>query len=734
MTAGFLSPVFDFTSQDYLGVYDDLTRFAVAQFPNELWTDFNDSNIGTYHLREMAYATDLVSYQTNAAMLETVAATVVREQNFRNLARTFDFAMFSATPSTTTLRFSQLPTPGGADYPFTISARHKIAIGDIIFQPLVSVTVTSGSVLSSISDGYYTDVAVIQGDEVFEEVVGTSTGKPGQRFDLQDKFVIDDELTVTVGAAPYTIVSNFVDETSTSESLMIDTLETGETTLIFGDNINGKVPPTSAQILATYKTGGGTETNQPAGLTTWQMAGTSSDAVPVPTALTGATITNIVAATGGGNRQTLAAAQKALPGAIAANNRAVTAPDYAALAVSEVSGVFRASAVPGRAVGGQRAMILFIVPNGGGAPTSTLANLISIGLQDLKMARKRIQVRTPVYVDIVIEVDLYVQAAAFASIVTDRLSTILLDEFDLENVDFADVFSLQDLYDTAKPSRVEGSTRVFFRRFSVTPYYARHTNTPSTGNGIVEEILTSELVRRREWLIRVRGPEAGILVNQYVVLQRRLGTVSFITDTLLTDDSGAYDVDDLVGQYVHPNPEESPTTYLITANTRTSMTTAGDMLAVTSPGDPYVVEATEPMIGKLLRSTSTAITATASVTVGSSASWEAGDLVLVRTAGGVIIARGEVASIPDATHIVLTATVSVIVGSTLDYMWQSEDESVSFVVTQGSTVFSVGDEVYVDTYGQADDLQLRPENFPLFAGEDLTINTIGGVRLCLPRT
>ena len=70
------SPVFDFTTADYASCYTDLERFAISRFPDEIWTDFNESNEGTYFLELMSYVFDLSSYQRNASVLESIPVLI----------------------------------------------------------------------------------------------------------------------------------------------------------------------------------------------------------------------------------------------------------------------------------------------------------------------------------------------------------------------------------------------------------------------------------------------------------------------------------------------------------------------------------------------------------------------------------------------------------------------------------------------------------------------------------
>lgn len=721
------SPVTDYTSLDFDGIQSDLIAFAQARFPGELWTDFNDANFDTHLVELMAYATDLLAYNANAQVMEAVVVLLVREQNFRNIGKSLNYTLKSATPAATTLRFVLKPA---GTYPMTISSHLQIATTDglIIFQPVADVAV------GVYPGAGYVDVPVIAGTEWFNEAVGTSTGQQGQQYQLRNANLIDGTDAVSVGATSYTRIRNVVEAGPSDKVYLLSTDENGFTTITFGDGFFGVIPPKGQAITATYKTGGGTATNLPASTQSATVIGNivgTSDGSGVPDAIQ--SVSNIIAATGGGPRQSLANGKANLPLSLKANDRAVTEGDYAAMAVAIIPGVFKANAVSGKPVGGATPIILFVVPNGGGDPANALKNAVISGLKGKKMAGKRIRVFPPVYVELSMEIDVFVQAASVALAVSSSVRTVMEDQFTLENVNFGDQFDIQQTgYRPLSPEFVPGVRHVFFKTFSVLPYAARHTNSPTTGNGDVQGIyLTPGTVTyRREWLLHVVGPNpgAGIFCNQFYVLQRQLGTLVSVNDTLVVDDAADYEVNSLTGWFFHPNPELNSVTFPILGNTATTITTSSGLLVYTDATDPYVVETQESTLGKILTTTltSTAVyVAGSSVPVADSTSFLVDDPVWIVSGDNEY--RTKITAVPDGTHVQLDASISSVTNGTMSYRWSSDDKSVQFSMIDGTTAFVVGDEMYVDVYPRTGDIALRPENFPLLHDENLIITTIGGV-------
>jgi hypothetical protein len=349
------SPVFDYTSLDFAGIEQDLIRYAQSTFSEEIWTDLNESNEGRRLIELMSYATDLLAYTENAHVRETVISSTIRENNFRAQAKTFDYVMKGRTPATTTLRF----TLNAGLLPIFIPSTFRVAdrpTSSVIFQPDSDGTATTTTY----------DIAATQGEQFTAEAVGVSDGSTNQVYELNEPNLLDNTQVITVGGTEYVRISNFIEATPTDEVYKLETDEEDVTTILFGDNINGKVPPLGQSIVATYKVGGGTQGNLPEDVITRLI-----DSIPGVLS-----VTNIEAAAGGGPKQSLANAKRALPLHIKANQRCVTVQDYASTAVNLVSGVLKATAVYGAYRGGGSPVLIFVVPNGGGELSPTLANEI----------------------------------------------------------------------------------------------------------------------------------------------------------------------------------------------------------------------------------------------------------------------------------------------------------------------------------------------------------------------
>lgn len=725
MTAGSEgSPVFDYTSLDFQGMELDLIAFAQSRFGDEAWTDFNESNEGRRIIELLSYATDVLSYTENAHALETVVASLVREQNFRNIAKTFDFNLKSASPSRTTLRFTIDP-----DYlPLVIPKTFKVAdkrTGNVVFQPDITGTATQTTYV----------VNATQGDGIEGEVLGTANGAAGQFYQLGNKPLIDNTISVYVGGVEYVVIKNFIQVGPLDTVCQLETREDDTTTVRFGDGINGKIPPIGETVTASYKTGGGLGVNFPKGTLTRMVSG-----------LTGVLeVTNITAAEGGGPKQSIQSAKRLFPLTIKSNERCVTLEDYASTTAGFINGVLKARAVAGLFQAGGNPILLYVVPNGGGSVPASLSNLIVSSLRyglssadpGRSMGGRRVFVRDAVYVALRVVADVFVNKGSSASQVAARVRAAFAQRYALEATDFGTEVDLQDAYNTVDPKeqKIDGLTRVYLREFTAKPYCGRYVTKPSTGDGAAIGIRTTINTQRREWGIQV------IPGKRFYVYQRQLGNISGIGDSGIVDEQSSYSDGSLVsatsGYRLRVREQEQNETFTIVANSGSLITVSG----VSSPGkvsspmvlatdkDSYAVERKESVIGRILHTFAVGpIEIYSAVPVQSSQGFQVGDRVLLTDGANEFIST--IASIP-GNALILSAVPtawSVQTGTRVDWYWTSDDGSCGFALAEGDTPFTNGDELYVDTFAQSGDIKLRPENYPVLDPNDLVVNPVGGVK------
>lgn len=201
-------------------------------------------------------------------------------------------------------------------------------------------------------------------------VIGTGDGLTSWlTFNLPDKLVLEDTLTLTIGSDTWTKVDTLVDSSSTDKHFLFIPLSDNDSQVRFGNGVYGAIPQ-NFDIEASYATGGGANSNvSQVGLVNQYAASNSN--------ISGTS--NPDEMTGGSDEQSLSEAKVLGPLLLKAQNRFITTPDGKALS-EDFAGVSLAK-VNKNAFGVLSAQVL-IVPDGGGNPSSTLLSELQTYLID----------------------------------------------------------------------------------------------------------------------------------------------------------------------------------------------------------------------------------------------------------------------------------------------------------------------------------------------------------------
>jgi phage-related baseplate assembly protein len=721
------SPVIDFTSIDYASLRADLLRYAQGTCGLNL-TDLNPQDPAVMLLNCLAYVGDLFGYNLNQLVKEAIPALALRKPNFEAAAKSLGWKSKAATAALVDLAFTvDLDDVGGG--PVTITKHYKAATQDgVVFQPNGDTTVGPGSGVTVVT------VGATEGDEIEDEAIGASTGGQMQRYTLGSKPLLEETLVVEVGGVEWTRVDLIALAAATDKAYELSYENDGTAAVTFGDGINGLIPTTAAAITATYKVGGGTRGNVDAGTVTRKV-----------TTLAGVkSVTNPAKAAGGGDAQSLFSAQASLPGFVRSNDRAVSEGDYAAVALT-VTGVLKAIDDAGRCGDGGcgAPVVVYAIPNGGGSLTTPLIANIQTALRAKKMLGKRVIVQDASYVQLKLAVDVYVRPTASAADVKALVTNIILDKYDLTSMQFGATLSVQDLYDDLSPTIVRGLSRVFIERFSVAPHAERYKNFPTTGNGVVTNV-EATAATRREWQITVTDGGAVGLPATFAVTERYLGTVTDLSDIAMSDDEADFpNPNGFVGAtppwYLRLNPYDTTSTAkAVIGNTESAITVdAGDLRALGSVGDEYVVERQQLRVGVVYKQTFAGPVAGGATVLPLPGTWGLGTRVRIYDApGGSTPVTTFETTIASGTTGAYNISPGVPAGGlagtvTVEAYWLSDDGKVKFVLAQGTLRFTTGDTLYVDTYEDVEDVELRRLNFPRIVSvagtaPDLVVRTIGG--------
>ncbi len=278
-------------------------------------------------------------------------------------------------------------------------------------------------------------VTATQAQTVTDEVLGGSTGLPNQTFQLSKSPVLDGTLELQVdqgeGFEDWTEVQGFFGFGSNDEVYVLDRTTGG---IRFGDGTNGAIPvanannPNNNVVARTYRWGGGSAGNVTANaLTTMVNSVTGIDASKV---------TNLFAAFGGTDEETLDDAKLRAPLALQSRDRAVTNDDFEYLA-KQSSNVARAYAMPlthpsfpGVSVPG--VVTVVIVPQSTDPkpmPSSGMLRTVCAYLNVRRLLTTEVYVVPPTYQQVQINAQVVAQNSADLAEVTDAIQTALLTYF-----------------------------------------------------------------------------------------------------------------------------------------------------------------------------------------------------------------------------------------------------------------------------------------------------------------
>ncbi len=190
-------------------------------------------------------------------------------------------------------------------------------------------------------------VEVTQGETVKDEVLGSSNGNAFQSYTLKKSPVtylpssdpeglsaVKSTLTVTVNGVAWSEQPNLAASAPDAQEFTTSLDDEGETTVVFGDGVNGARPASGANnIHARYRKGLGGGGNLPA-----DSIQKLVDSIPNLKK-----VTNPVPSSGGSDADPADRIRTAAPASLRTFSRAVSAPDYAALAL-DFPGIAKAAA------------------------------------------------------------------------------------------------------------------------------------------------------------------------------------------------------------------------------------------------------------------------------------------------------------------------------------------------------------------------------------------------------
>lgn len=417
----------DYTSRDFAALKTDLINL-ISSRTGKAWDTADPSDLGSVLVEAFAYMGDIMSYYIDRVANESSVETAVKRETLLNFAALYGYKPSGPTPATVNVLFTNT-SAAPIDIPIGTQIMAPLTYGpytEVYFETTQSATQLAASATITLTAKEGKTVNTDRPDLInpvnnkpLPASLGSSTGESSQEIIIPDFGLVDSSLIVYVGQGAAFAAWSYVDTLSEygPTALVFTTSQNadGSLTVIFGDGVNGAVPPTGQLISASYKTSLGAAGN------VISSAITEVTFIPGnidPEAVSYLSVTNDTSAIGGADADSSDQLRTKIKSAISARRRAVTLEDYEFLA-NQTPQIGRAKAISSI----YSSVTLYIQTQNdgtntpgiaGGSPTSTWTTLqsnVQKYLSDKIPVGTTLTIVQPTYVPVYVSMNVVVGAA-----------------------------------------------------------------------------------------------------------------------------------------------------------------------------------------------------------------------------------------------------------------------------------------------------------------------------------
>ena len=376
---------------------------------------------------------DMLAYYVDAQAAECYLPTARQRHNIANLCALVGYRLHGPIASTTRVQFTLEETlnediliPSGT----VISAADEIQ--PIYFTSVRDLSISTGNAIG--------EVDAVQGVPVTESFIGTGT--PCEKVVLNRIDIAHRSVSVKVTNTDWIQVDHFVESGSESMHYCVDIDGLDNVSIIFGDGKYGAYPGEGQQIEVSYLATLGANGNlAPHRINTLLSTIYASNGESV-----GLSVDNIIAATGGADRESQEHAKAIAPTTVRSTWKTVTRDDYAALCLA-FPGVAKAKIMDINDDSSLRiyTVRICIAPEGGGLPSPLLKSELTDYLEARRLLTIDAGIVDPVYIPVNINAELFIYPGEVSETVQNRAQDALEKYFAFENQDFGKELYLSDL-------------------------------------------------------------------------------------------------------------------------------------------------------------------------------------------------------------------------------------------------------------------------------------------------
>jgi len=331
----------DYTSRDFAALKSDLISLISAR-TNTNWNPTDYSDLGHVLVEAFSYMGDVMSHYLDRIANETTIDTAIQRSTLLSLANLYDYKPSGPTPATTTVTFTNVST-NNIDIPIGTQVMAPLSFGpyaQVFFETTSSATALApnASIKLPVTEGKTVntdrpDLIDHTYNKPLPANLGSSSGLANQVFTIVDVGVIDSSVNVYVGQGVafgnWTYQDTLLEASPTDNVFTTQINEDGTVNIVFGDGVNGAIPPSGQLISCLYKTSAGAAGNiKSLSITELTFIPGNVD----PAATTYLTVTNSLPSTGGADADSITQLKKKIKAAVITRRRAVTLDDYAKLA------------------------------------------------------------------------------------------------------------------------------------------------------------------------------------------------------------------------------------------------------------------------------------------------------------------------------------------------------------------------------------------------------------------
>lgn len=333
-------------------------------------TDHSESNILVVIIGAFAGLVEQLNYYIDNVARESYLSTARRYSSLIKLTRLIDYRVRANIGSTVDVVVTAVDgtgSPINVTTNITINAGSIISTGSIEFITLEDRTIFTGS--SSVV------IPCKQRSLVSNSNIGVTSALVDQAFRLSDDYQ-HDTIQITINSVSWELRDTFAFSGPSDKHFMVEVNEAKEIYVVFGDNVNGAIPPLSQNVMATFFECQGVSGNVAADLIVNWVTGK-----PTGGGATDYLVTNPAPATGGLGTEDLERIRKHAPLSLRTLNRAVTLQDHNDIALL-VPGVGKASTSFNVNL---KAITIYVAPEGGGVASSGLLSDVASYFQTRQM-------------------------------------------------------------------------------------------------------------------------------------------------------------------------------------------------------------------------------------------------------------------------------------------------------------------------------------------------------------